>query len=75
VDRFLETDRMHNVEFNPTDLILRSAEGASRRMATHAAACCRPSRRAQKRAPQDEVDDTRYDPNFGNGVLVAEKHH
>jgi hypothetical protein len=31
------------------------APPASRRMATHAAACCHPSRRAQERAPQDEV--------------------
>jgi hypothetical protein len=55
VDRFNETNRI--MKFDPTDLILRSRakHGVSKDGRRHDLACGRPSRRAQERAPQDEV--------------------
>jgi hypothetical protein len=49
------SDRM---KFEPTDLILRSRakHGVSKDGHRHDLAYGRPSRRAQERAPQDEVD-------------------
>jgi hypothetical protein len=49
--------RIERTEFKSTDLILRSAEGASRRMAAGTisrVAVLRDAR--EERAPQDEVD-------------------
>jgi hypothetical protein len=56
VDRFHETNWIGRMELKPADLILRRREAPSRRMGVGSVlACGRPSRRAQKRAPQDEV--------------------
>ena len=59
VDRFHETDRIGRVVSQSTDLILRSRakHGVSKDGCWHDLACGRSSRRAQGRAPQDEVDD------------------
>ena len=56
-DRFHETHRIGRMELKPTDLILRRREAPSRRMAAGSVSLVAVlARRAQERAPKDEVD-------------------